>query len=82
MIALLFSFNTERITIMKYGFIRKFCCLPRFHTLVQELRPHSLVFVVPFWNAFFGTHFLERSAERALNPGIAGAFWDTFGSNL
>ena len=24
--------------------------------------------------------FLERSGERALNLGITGAFWDTFGS--
>ena len=24
----------------------------------------------------FGAHFLERSAERALNLGITGAFWD------
>ena len=23
---------------------------------------------------------MERSAERALNLGITGAFWDTFGS--
>ena len=59
---------------MKYGFIRKFCCLP-YHTLVQELRLHSLVLVVLFY-----THFLERSAERALNLGITGAFWDMFGS--
>ena len=44
---------------MKYGFIRKFFRL-LYHTLVQELRFHSLMFVVPF---------LERSAERALNLG-------------
>ena len=29
---------------------------------------------------YFGTNFLERSAERALNLGITGAFWDMFGS--
>ena len=46
------------------------------YTLVQELRLHSLVFVVSFWNALV----LERSAERALNLGITGAFWDMFGS--
>ena len=28
----------------------------------------------------FGMHFLECSAERALNLGITGAFWDRFGS--
>ena len=35
---------------MKYGLIRKFCRL-----LVQELLLNSLMFVVPFWNAVFGT---------------------------
>ena len=39
---------------MKYGFIRKFCRL-LYQALVQDLRLHSLVFVVPFWNAFFET---------------------------
>ena len=53
---------------MKYGFVRKFCHF-LYHTLVQELRRHFLVFVVPFWSAF-----LERSAETALNLGITGEF--------
>ena len=49
-------FFYQRICIMKYGFIRKFCRF-MYHTLVQNLRLHSLLFVVPFWNAFFGTQY-------------------------
>ena len=40
----------------------------------------SFVFTLSCLLCYFGTHFLERSAERALNLGITGAFWDTFGS--
>ena len=63
---------------MKYGFVGLFyyfclwvLLLSVYHTLVQELRRHFLVFVVPF---YFGAHFLERSVERALNFGKSGAF--------
>ena len=61
------------ICIMKYGFIRKFCCL-LYHTLVQELRLHSLVFVVLFWNAFFGTQ-CRKSIEFWNNRCILGYVW-------
>ena len=61
---------------MKYGFVGLFyyfclwvLLLSVYHTLVQELRRHFLVFVVPFWSAF-----LERSSERALNFGKSGSF--------
>ena len=55
---------------MKYGFIRKFCRL-LYHTLSQELRLHSLVFVVPFWNAFFGTQ-RRKNIESWNNQYILG----------
>ena len=40
----------------------------------------SFVFTLSCLLCYFGTHFLERSAERALNIGITGEFWDMFGS--
>ena len=59
---------------MKCGFIRKFCRL-LYHTQCK-----SFVFTLLCLLCYFGTHFLERSAERALNLGITSAFWDMFGS--
>ena len=58
---------------MKYWFIRKFCRL-LYHTLVQELRLHSLVFVVLFCNAFFGTQ-CKKSVEFWNNRCILGYVW-------
>ena len=58
---------------MKYGFTRKFCRL-LYHTLVQELRLHSLVFVVLFWNAFCGTK-CRKSIESWNNRCILGYVW-------
>ena len=58
---------------MKYGFIRKFWRL-LYHTLVQELRLHSPVFVVLFWNAFFGTQ-RGKSIESWNNRCILGYVW-------
>ena len=58
---------------MKYGFIRKFCRF-LYHTLLQELRLHSLVFVVLFWNAFFGTQ-CSKSVESWNNRSILGYVW-------
>ena len=63
-------------TIMKYGFIRKFCRL-LYHTLVQELRLHSLVFVALFWNPFFVTQ-CKKSIEFWNNRCILGICLDRF----
>ena len=60
-------------TIMKYGFIRK-CCRLLYHTLVQELRIHSLVFVALFWNTFFVTQ-CKKSIEFWNNRCILGYVW-------
>ena len=40
----------------------------------------SFVSTLSCFLCHFGTHFFERTAERALNLIITGAFWDMFGS--
>ena len=68
-----YCFLSKIICIRKYGFIRKFCRL-LYYTPVQELRLHSLVFVVLFWNAFFGTQ-CKKSIEFWNNRCILGYVW-------
>ena len=60
---------------MKYGFIRKFLPLTVPLTGARASPPLGSCFLCNF-----RTHLLERSAEKALNLGITGAFWDTLGS--
>ena len=45
-----------------------------YQTLVQKLRLHSLVFLVPFWNAFFATQ-CRKSIESCNNRCILGYVW-------
>ena len=60
---------------MKYGFVGLFyyfclwvLLLSVYHTLVQELRRHFLVFVVPFWSAFWNAVQKERRIlEKAVH---------------
>ena len=66
---------------MKYGFVGLFyyfclwvLLLSVYHTLVQELRRHFLVFVVPFWSAFFGTQ-CRKSVEFWKKRCILGYIW-------
>ena len=58
---------------MKYGFRRKFYHL-LYQTLVQEPRLYFLVFLVPFWNEFFGTQ-CRKSIESCNNRSILGYVW-------
>ena len=60
------------------GLYGKFCRF-LYHTLVQELRLHSLVYAVPFWNAFNGTQ-CRKSFKSWNNRCILGYSWIASGS--
>ena len=48
--------------------------------IYTEILPLTVPYTGTRASSPFSRFFLERSAERPLNLGITGAFWDTFGS--